>query len=232
MTITYRILAALTVCLFVASAQAPNPPYALFQNAAITASGNTINATRVPVITQSGVPVYVDVTIQFNVDNNGNLSMSNGFPQIVPSPALLTSQFKPGTYAGPSTLLGGKARIVVSGPGIGAGGATQWSLSAAPGADSCTIPPSATWYVGSPSSGPYAARIATAKITNTDFSYGVAAGVSPSCQNTPSIKAGSWIYGALIGLSQTGNTLTITSFTSSGTVDNNAPQDTIVFTLQ
>ena len=232
MNLTCRILTGLTVCLFVASAQAPNPPYALFQNAAITASGNTINATRVPVVTQSGVPVYVDVAIQFSVDNNGNLSIASGFPQFTPSPALLTSQFRPGTYAGPSTLLGGKARIVVSGPGIATGGASQWSLSAGPGADPCTIPLSATWYDGSPGSGPYASRIAAAKITSTDWSYGIATSVASSCQTTTGIKPGNWIYGALIGLSQTGNTLTITSFTQAGTTDLSTPQDTIVFTLQ
>jgi len=231
MTITQRILAPLTVYLVGANAQAPNPPHALFQNAAITASGNTINATRVPVITPSG-PVYVDVAIQFDTDVNGNLAISTGFPQIVPSLTLLTSQFKPGTYVGPSSFLGGKARLVVSGPGIGAGGDTIWSLSVAPGADPCTIPSSATWYVGSPGSGPFAARIAAAKITNTDLSYGIAAGVAPACANFTTIKPGAWAYGALIGMSQTADTLTINSFTTSGLTDHNTPQDTIVFTLQ
>ena len=188
MAIGHKSLASLIACLFVASAQTLTPPYAIFQNAAITASGNTINATRVPVITQSGVPVYVDVAIQFNVDNNGNLSIASGFPQFAPSPALLTSQFKPGTYVGPSSLLGGKARIVVSGPGIAAGGATQWSASAAPGADSCTIPLSATWHAGAPSSGPYAARVAAAKITNTDFSYGIATSVAPRVRPPPASR--------------------------------------------
>jgi hypothetical protein len=232
MTIRHRVAGALAVSLFAAGAQAPNPPYALFQNGAITASGNTINATRVPVITQSGMPLYFDVAIQFNVDHSGNLAIANGFPLVVPSPALLTSQFKPGTYVGPSNFLGGKARIVVTGPGIGAGGATLWSLSAAPGADSCTPPASASWYVGTPSSGPFAARVAAAKITNTDFSYGIGAPVSNTCQNAVGTKAGSWIYGALLGLSQTGNTLTIASFTAAGSFDYPTPQDTIVFTLQ
>jgi hypothetical protein len=232
MTITPRILATLTVCLVAANAQAPTPPYALFQNAAITASGNTINATRVPVITQSGAPVYVDVAIQFDADASGNLSISAGFPQIVPSPALLTSEFKPGTYAGPSSFLGGKAHVVVSGPGVGAGGATLWSLSVAPGADPCTIPSSATWYAGSPSSGPVATRIAAAKITNTDLSYGISAGIASTCAGLTTVKPGAWVYGALIGVSQTANTLTITSFTTSGITDHNTPQDTIVYTLQ
>jgi hypothetical protein len=232
MNFTCRIFTAFALSLFAASAQAPNPPYALLQNAAITASGNTINATRVPVITQSGVPVYVDVAIQFNVDNNGILSLASGFPTFTQSPALLTSQFKAGTYAAPSSLLGGKAKIVVSGPGIGAGGAAIWSLSVAPGADQCTVPMSATWYVGAPSSGPYATRIAAARITGTDFSYGIGSGVASSCQSTPGLKVLDWLNGGLIGLSQTGNTLTITSFTQSGSADSSTPLDTIVFTLQ
>lgn len=227
-----KILIALTVCLFIASAQSPTPPYALFQNAVITASGNTINATRIPVITQSGVPVYVNMSLQFNVDPNGNLSISNGYPQYTASPMLLTSQFKAGTYVGPSTLLGGKAIIVVSGPGVASGGATQWTISAGSGADACTVPLSATWYDGPISSNPNGARVSKAGITSTDLSYGIGAGVAPSCESTVGYKYSDWVSGGLIGLSQVGNTLTIESFSAGGSVDYSTPQDQIVFTLQ
>src|SRR5437763_1062744 len=119
---------------FVAHAQAPQPPYALFEYSALTGSGNTITATHVPVVTASGITVYINATLRFNVDANGNLTLSPRYPQIIPAPTILSSSFKAGTYVGPSTLLGGKAIIIVSGPGVSDGGATQWSLSAGTGA--------------------------------------------------------------------------------------------------
>ena len=127
-------LAILMICVIAVRAQTPAPPYALFQYASLTGSGNTITATQVPVVTATGVTVYENLTLQFNVDSNGNLTLAPGYPQSIPAPAILTSGFKPGTYVGPSNVLAGKALITVSGPGVSAGGATTWSLSAAPGA--------------------------------------------------------------------------------------------------
>lgn len=218
------------VCLFVARAQSPTPPYALFQNAVLTGSGNTINATRIPVITQSGVPVYLNMTLQFNVDNNGNLTLANGFPQVSASAALLTSNFKAGTYVGASTILSGKTMIALSGPGIADGGATQWSLNAASGADPCTTPVSATWYDGPIATSPYAARINAAKITSTSWSYGIG-GANGCNANIPSLVPNSWASGSLLGFTQNANTLTIATFTRLGS-DSNSPIDQITFTLQ
>ncbi|HEY4260670.1 MAG TPA: hypothetical protein VGM98_10930, partial [Schlesneria sp.] len=94
---------------FAVRAQGPQPPYAQFQYASLTGSANTITATQIPVITAGGVVVYENLSLQFNVDANGNLTIAPGFPQIIPAPTILTSSFKTGSYAGPSTILGGKA---------------------------------------------------------------------------------------------------------------------------
>ena len=68
----------------------------------------------------------------------------------------------------------------------------------------CTYPSSATWYVGPIANSPLAARLKAAGITSTAWSYGVTGG--EACYNN-------WPDNTLIGLSQTGNKLTIVSFT-------------------
>jgi hypothetical protein len=177
------------------------------------------------VVTATGVTVYENLTLQFNVDANGNLTIASGFPQIIPSPLILTSGFKPGTYAGPSTVLGGKALITISGPGVTDGGATEWSLSAAAGADPCTFPYSANWYVGSLANNPYAPYLKEDGITSTAWSYGV--GSASQCSGAN----GNWYNNALIGVSQAGNTITIVSFGINGG-QSSAPVAQVTYTLQ
>jgi hypothetical protein len=215
-------------------AQAPTPPYALFQYASLTASGNTITATQVPVVTAPGVTVYENLTLQFSVDGNGNLTLSPGYPQAIPAPTILTSGIKAGTYVGPPTILSGNMLVAVTGPGVTDGGATQWTLSTTGAADPCTYPTSATWYVGPISSSPYAARLQAAGITSTAWSYGIAnSNAYDTCQSKiPGIQYAYWVSGNLIGVSQVGNTLTIASFTSEGNADKNVPLDQITYTLK
>ncbi len=201
-----------------------SPPYAQFGNATLTASLNTMVASWVPVVTATGT-TYQNVTIVFSVDASGNLTIAPGYPQIVAAPSVIVSNFEAGTYAGPSSVFSGGALIAVSGPGVTSGGATEWSLAAATGANGCTYPTSATWYVGKLTNNPLYARIKAAGITSTAWSYGIIG--SDQC----SIDGGLWNTGALIGLSQTGNTITIVSFTS-GTTDHNVPVDQISYTLK
>jgi hypothetical protein len=208
--------------------RAQAPPYALFQYSSLTGSGNTITATEVPVVTASGVTVYVNLALQFNVDANGNLTISTGYPQVTPAPTILTSSFTAGTYVGPSTALAGGMIVTVSGPGVTDGGATEWTLSTGSGANNCTTPVSASWYVGPIASNPWASRIKAAGITSTAFSYGIASG--PGCGFT-GVTGNDWPNGALIGVSQVGNTLTIASF-SSGSTDNSLPVNQITYTLK
>jgi hypothetical protein len=167
--------------------------------------------------------------MQFNVDANGNLTLSQGYPQVIQAPALLTSGFRAGTYVGPSTLLSGKATVNVSGPGVTDGGATVWSIGAAPGADACTYPISATWYVGPIENSPFAARIKSAGITSTAWSYGIGAG-NACGSNITGVNSNAWYANTLIGVSQVGNTLTIASFTNAGT-DKTVPLDQITYRL-
>ncbi len=215
----------------VASAQVPEPdlplastapPYALFQYSTLTGSGNTITATWLPVVTTSGT-VYKNVKLQFNVDTSGNLTIASGYPQVGPAPATVISNFRAGDYVGPSAVLSGGMKITVNGPGIAPGGATEWSLSAASGANGCTYPSSATWYVGPLSSSPIAARLKAVGITNTEYSYGIG---GSQC----TINGGAWNPDSILGFSQAGSSITIVSFTKSA-VDKATPVDQISYTL-
>jgi hypothetical protein len=208
-------------------ASAPQPaatttPQAEFQYSALTGSGDTVLATRVPAITSTGATIYWDVTLLFDVDENGNLTLDPAYPQIVKSPNLITGGFQAGNYVGPSTILGGQALITLSGPGVGPGGTTEWTLAASPGAASCTYPSTATWYVGSLASNPLSARLKKAGITSTAYSYGT--GGSEDCYTD-------WETDALLGFSQVGNTITIYTFSADGTIDYNTPKDQITYTL-
>jgi hypothetical protein len=214
------ILAAVWV--FVVQAQAPTPPYAEFQYATLTGSGNTLTATQVPVVLAGGVTVYENLTMQFNSDANGNLTLAPGFTQIIQAPSLTTSGFKAGNYIAPSTFFNGMGLITVNGPGVTDGGATEWSLNAASGAYFNIYPTSATWYVGPIASNPIAARLSKAGITSTAYSYGIGGSGYTNGSN--------WSFNTLIGVSQVGNSITLVSFTRNG-ADSSQFGDEITYTL-
>lgn len=195
------------------------------QYATLTGTFNTITATRVPVVTDTGV-VYQDLILQFDSDAYGGLTVSSGFPVAAPSPGLQTSNFQVGNYHSASTVWGGKGLIAVSGPGVTSGGATAWSLSTIDGADGCTVPRNVVWYVGPITSSPIAARLKKAGITSTLWSYGITGGGSCVYQDNYSGNN-------IVGLSQIGNTLTIATFSDngSGNADHPEPVAQLTFTL-
>ena len=214
----------------VALAQSQTPS-TMFQNSTLTGSGNTINATRVPVVISSTLTIYVDMTMQFNVDSNGNLTMASGYPKIASSPTVLSGNFKAGTYVAPSTLFNGKGLVTVGGPGVTDGGTTTWSLNAATGADAGLYPVSATWWVGPIANNPYAARLNKAGITSTAYAYGVA--YSANCNSNAQAWC-SYSNGTLIGATQSGNVISLVSFTTytgGPNVDSSAPVGQLSFTL-
>ncbi len=212
-----------------ALAQAATPPYTLFQYSTLTGSGNTITATQLPVVTAGGT-IYQNVTVQFDVDAAGNLTISPGFPQIVPSSRSIVSNFLAGNYTGPSNILSGNAKVTVAGPGVTSGGTTAWSLAASTGADSCTYPTTATWYVGPIGTNPLAARIKKAGIPTSNGNLFFGFGGPVPCGGSQD----NWPDDGLVGVTQVGKTLTIESFsTRSGGLtptDHNSPVDTITYT--
>jgi len=203
------------------SAQAQTPPvtpHSHFGDATITSTNSEIDAIRVPAYGTDGKAQYWDVVLVFDTAADGTLTLATGYPMINPSDNPLTAHFKAGTYVAPNG-----AKIVVSGPGVTSGGATEWSL--AQSGTTCSFPYSATWYVGSLSSNPLYTRIKADGITSTAYSYGIL-GTESSCGSNY------WDSGALLGFSQTGNALTIVSFTNGGTEDSSTPQAQITFTYE
>jgi hypothetical protein len=218
-TIIIGFTASCAVSMWAQAPEAPPAsPAALLQNATLNGTGNTFAATYLPVITSNGT-IYVDLTVQFAVDANGNVTVSS--VQQVPAPTPINGDFVPGTYLGPdsSTEL-----ISVSGPGVTQGGSTEWSLAPASGAAGCLYPNSATWFVGPIKSNPLYARIKKAGIpTGGNILF---FGVGGSNCNVAD-----WQTDSLLGFAETGKQITIESFTQSG-VDHNSSVDQKSYTLQ
>jgi hypothetical protein len=186
-----------------------------FQNATITSTTNTINATRVPAVDGQGGVHYWDVNLAFNTDSGGNLTLASGSPVITPSASTNSDGFVAGTYTNGSEM------VTVSGPGVTSGGATQWTLLISTGSG-CTTFSSATWYVGSLANNPLAARLSADGITSTAYSYGIEGG---SCD-----EGYPWNPDALLGFSQTGNALTVVSFTNG--IDHPTPVGQVAYLLK
>ncbi len=203
--------------------QAQTPPYAEFQYATVSASGNTITATRLPVVLSSGTS-YVNVVIEFEVDSKGNITVAPGYPTTVPAPAQLISNFLAGSYVGPAT--DGNYDITVVGPGVTTGGATEWSSATTTGASCYTVPTSATWFAfgGPMTKHPLYTRLKNAGITAQTYGF-----YSWGTTGDQSCNSNNWGTNYLIGVSQTGSSLMITSFTQSGS-DKNQPVDQITYT--
>ena len=191
-------------------------PEALFQDSTLTGTTNTMNVNWLPVVKADGTIIYDDVTVQFAVAGDGTLTVLA--MQVVNSPRSIIDHFKAGNYIGPST--DPNFLITVSGPGVAPGGATEWLLAASPGASGYTYPTEASWWCGPIKNSPYFKRIKAAGVPLQGFCYGVGSGYDGN-QN--------WGTSSLLGLSQTGDAITISSFTHLNT-DQAEPADNITYT--
>lgn len=200
--------------------------YVQFQYATITGTNNTLNITMLPVVTTTGT-TYKNLTLTVNVSAEGVVSVEPSSLKVTSAPTIMASSFKAGKYVGPSSVNDGKNIITVTGPGVVPGGTTVWSLVSSSDPSVCTYPLSGTWYVGPLSNNPLAARLKKVGITSTAYSWGVAGNPSASCD--PGLN---WSNGSIIGVSQTGNSITFASFTSDGAFDKNYPVDQITYTLE
>ena len=80
-------------CVVNSRGQTRGTPYALSQYSTMTGSDSTITASRVPVVTAAGNTIYKNITIQFDVDSDGNLTLSPENPKISDAPPLVVSSF-------------------------------------------------------------------------------------------------------------------------------------------
>ena len=227
--------ALLLATVFASSAFAATPQ---LENANIEGQAGTLTITRMPIKTPTGT-IYRDVVIQLQADDAGNVTFARGrLPSppasgaavagrapapaappeptvtgggtltqnepglsevqpltVSPSKPVKVQQFKEGTYQGND----GSLVHVTGGGNALLEGVPVWTLSAIGGSAALT---SATWYEGLISDNPRERIIKRAGITSLDFAYGT------SDQG----DSGSFGSGALLGATQTGDTLTIVSY--------------------
>jgi len=191
-------------------------PVVLPQYSTITSTDGTIQVSRLPV-TYNGSAYYVDLTLALaaEVSSKGVVTIE-ATPTTVASPALVVNSFKAGTYVGPANIYGGQMEITVSGPAPLPNGGTEWTLQTSSGGYVFTYPDTAVWYVEPIADNPLASRLAAAKITSTDYSFGVGDGWGTE--------------NSLLGFKQVGNTLSISKFTNG--TDYETPVDTVSYTLK
>lgn len=203
-------LAAATVAL---GAQAGNAQTVSAQGASISAAGNTIVATRVPVQVGTGAVKYFDVKITLTGTAAGSTPTGVTVTgSSSPSATTNTGGFSAGKY------IDGNGNVYyVNGPGVGPGGSTSWALTASTYKIGCQ-PQSATWYTDTGTNNPEAARLTKAGIITSAYSFGVSG--NSNCSTN-------WSSGSLIGASHAGNAVVISSFSYYGSTDNKTPVDTL-----
>lgn len=189
---------------------------AYFQNATIVGTTNSISITDLPV-TANGKTYYWNLTLPFDVGTYGHVM--TGLLEETKSPIFLDSAFKAGAM-----------KIALAGPSVWNNAYTQWTISAASGAYSCTYPDSGAFYVvPSITLNPiYNTRLKPAGITSNASYYGTG---SSTLQCSPDLN---WPPNGIIGVSQVGSTLKILSFSSwtdGKLVDHNSQVDEITYTL-
>jgi hypothetical protein len=167
----------------------------------------------------TGVISYYDVIVNLSTSTAGALSVTS--TEVTKSKILSSSNFQQGNYVGPYSNWVG----VLGGPGVAPGG-TNWSFQANASSGDCPVPVTASWYTGPISNSPEAAMLQAAGIKSTAYSYG-AVGIGNECGG----DADNWQPGAVIGAAQTGNTLTIVSFTDGSGKTHGTPIDQVTWHL-
>jgi len=235
-TFTHAALAALVTlspCIYAqqieATSTTPTPAVAEPQYSAITSTDNVVQISRLPIV-YNGKIYYEDVNLTFDYTVDTATNPATLEVRVTPeetASATPSNAFKAGTYIGPSNVNGDKSIIVVTGPSPLSGGGSGWTLTTNTSSSTATYPSSAVWYVEDIGNNPDAPRLKAAGITSEQLYYGT--GDSGSNPNNE------WPNNAILGFSQVGNTLTISSFTNSyccGETDHSTPVDQITYTLQ
>ncbi len=187
-------------------------PTSYFGSALITGTNNRISVTRVPVIDSAGTVTYKDVTINFVVNSTGGLSFTSS--PITPSPALITSGFKAGTY---KDTRGNK--YAVTGPSVIPGTTrTAWSLAFTTGPDAAQF--SMSWVTGPIAGHPNQSSLTARSITTTAYSWGT---VGVEQFKTSSFPFSYWgNYARVVGAAQAGNQLVFHLFSNIDNIEDDS----------
>jgi hypothetical protein len=214
-------LSMIAIALAAIAAKPAMAQTAYLEQAGIVGQDTALKIFRLPVTNSAGKVTYYDMEIDLAVSANGVPALAAS-PIIQPSPSLATSHFVPGRYfvkwPGKSTQFGSLSS------GVGAGGATVWSLAMDQAPDG-NFPDQATWQTGTPSPD-IQARLTHAKAaTNPNYSYGLTAVGGNGGGYSPFVNDG------LLAAEQLNGTLTFFSYTDSNGNDQTNVQGSIVFTL-
>jgi len=206
-------------------------PYAELQYATVTGSTNGISVTMLPVVLSNGTIVYKNLAIPIEVteSSTGVVTITTGTVAVAAAPTPQISGFKAGNYAGPG---GGTGQLLtLTGPGVTANGATEWSVSTTAGETGCSYPTTANFYVGPIASNPLYSRLKAAGITAVAGNAGYYYGMMGQQTCAYDVPGNWWANGNLVGFSQNGNALTIVSFTNNGN-DQATPGSQITYIYQ
>ena len=192
------------------------------QQATINGAADAVTLTRVPVRKADGSIIYKDISLFFNVDSVGNVTLPPTFVQITPSPTINVGAFKPGAYSGYMVFTycppDSNDDFTVGSPGVGSGGRISGSIQRVTCSSGNVF--HASWTSGPITGHPLQAQLNAAGITSTAYNWGVM-----GTAGNQTVVSG-WKAGDIIGAVQTGNQLSLVNFG----VDNKA-DTALAFTL-
>jgi hypothetical protein len=197
-----RTLGISALFVFPALSASASQPYVEFSG--ISGNAGTISLSRVPIVLSNGQVIYKDVILLLQANASGVLSSS--ISQLN-SPIFPAQPLQSGIYVDVSSTNYG---FEMTGPGQLPNGVGKWIIRPVTGlaGNDCGIP--ATIYTGPLNASPLAARLSAAKITSTEYSYGVLD------SNTGACDGQYWGANYLIGVSQVGNQVEFALFTYNG----------------
>jgi hypothetical protein len=193
-------------------------PKIFLESSVIKGAGGIVEIRRVPVQDSVGAIKYLDISLSFDVNNSGEISLSPGSPQITPSPKLKVGEFKQGVYVGTIKSV----LYDVGSPGVAPGGRAAGSINFRSGTgvgstEFCHL--NISWITGPIQGHPNEAALTAAGITSTALSWGTAGVVEKRCYP-------GWESGNIVGAIQTGDQLSIHNFGKD-----NVEDSVLVFTL-
>ncbi len=207
-----------------APAALPAVPAIFMQQATINGAADAVTLTRVPVRNAAGTIIYKDISLFFNVDSAGNVTLPSALVQITPSPTINVGAFKQGTYNGYSLApgCGLNNNFKVGSPGVGSGGRISGSIQRINDSNCDTF--NASWTSGPITGHPNQAKLNAAGITSTAYNWGVMGTAGTTTASSNGVRG--WQAGDIIGAVQTGNQLSLVNFG----IDNKA-DTALAFTL-
>jgi hypothetical protein len=163
----------------------------------LSASGQQITITRLPIFRDGAGPLYRDIVIEFQLDKKNRLKVVSGYPKTTKSPGVLSANVVAGRY-----ILNQDSDVFdLVGPGVGPGGRSLWSLVGA----NNTL--DMTFYGGAVDGHPYQERLNNAGIVSSPYTFGVS--------SNPGTLGMGYGNGCLVAIHMIGNQIKLDSYSSN-----------------